>query len=92
MNKSTIPDDCFRFSVVVICLSMVHNCLNTPLAFGQQDFQYERQVDALVQPYLDHQKFYAASIGIIKDGQVFTRGYGQFAKENPTQARCRHNL
>ncbi len=50
---------------------------------AQQPFKFEKQVDALVKPYLEHHKFQAVSIGVVIEGQTWTGHFGQLADNNP---------
>ncbi len=48
---------------------------------GQQTFKFEKKIKALVQPYLEHKKFQAVSIGVVIDGKTWTGHFGQLAKD-----------
>ncbi|QDT70581.1 Beta-lactamase [Planctomycetes bacterium MalM25] len=43
------------------------------------------QIDALCQPYVESQTVGGMSVGIIKGGQAFVRGYGQLSADDSTE-------
>lgn len=45
-------------------------------AFADEGFQYEKKIAALVQPYLDHHKVNAVSVGVVLRGKVWKQHYG----------------
>ncbi|HIF00800.1 MAG TPA: class A beta-lactamase-related serine hydrolase [Planctomycetes bacterium] len=40
------------------------------------DFKHEQKIATLVEPYLTHNKVNAVSVGVISDGEVWTKHYG----------------
>ena len=69
-----------------ICFVTFLTCINVD-GFAQETFQYEKQIDALVQPYLENDKLMAVSIDVIKDGKSWSGNWGQLSetdKSKPT--------
>lgn len=56
-----------------------------PLGAAQDAFQYEKEIEALVQPYLDHEKFFALSIGVVLEGKTWTANYGRMSETDNRQ-------
>ncbi len=43
---------------------------------AEDDFKYEKKIDALVNPYLTHNKINAVSVGVISNGQIWKKHFG----------------
>lgn len=70
--------------LTVVCLFFAF-CIGTDPLPGQDAAKFTKQLDELVQPYLENKKFFAASVGIVRKGKVYTRSYGQMSETDQTK-------
>ena len=47
-------------------------------AVAQEEFQHEPKITSLVEPYLTHKKVNAVSVGVISNGQVWKKSFGNW--------------
>ncbi len=59
----------YSFLVGVFLLSAV-------TAIAQEPFKYEKKIIELVEPYREHKKFNAISIGVLLNGEVWEKSFG----------------
>ncbi|MCP5024145.1 MAG: beta-lactamase family protein [bacterium] len=66
-----------KSSLLLSCLVLM--CAAPPAA-AQEPFPFQAQVDALVQPYLEHREIGGLSIGVVHEGKSWTLHYGQLGE------------
>lgn len=59
---------------LMIC-SLLLTLIAAP-AFAQKSFKHERKIEALVEAYVKHDKVNAVSVGVVSNGETWTRHYG----------------
>ncbi len=60
----------------VVTSTLLLTCMQNSLLPAQEPFRYEAQFDALVEPYLKHDKVAGISVGVISEGRTWTKNYG----------------
>jgi serine-type D-Ala-D-Ala carboxypeptidase/endopeptidase len=58
------------------CLLVGILSLSSLTAIAQEPFKYEKKITELVEPYREHQKFNAISIGVLSNGEVWEKSFG----------------
>ena len=58
------------------CLLVGILSLSSLTAIAQEPFKYQKKITELVEPYREHQKFNAISIGVLSNGEVWEKSFG----------------